>query len=102
MENRAHAAGVCTSSTSEAPNVPVAYHSAAVVEDSQSRSDASPIFAMKPTGIADDPTAHPTVWSARVGEIQPGHSAKFHILWQQRLVEGFVVNFGGRYYAYIN
>jgi nitrite reductase/ring-hydroxylating ferredoxin subunit len=57
---------------------------------------------MKLTRIAGDPMAHPTVWSAPVGEIPPGCSAKFHILWRDRLVEGFVVNFGGRYYAYVN
>jgi nitrite reductase/ring-hydroxylating ferredoxin subunit len=57
---------------------------------------------MKPTRIADHPRAHPTVWSAPLGEIPPGRSAKFHILWRERLVEGFVVNFGGRYYAYVN
>jgi nitrite reductase/ring-hydroxylating ferredoxin subunit len=57
---------------------------------------------MKPTGITGDPMAHPTVWSAPLGEVPPGRSAKFHILWRERLVEGFVVNFGGRYYAYVN
>jgi nitrite reductase/ring-hydroxylating ferredoxin subunit len=57
---------------------------------------------MKPTGIAGDPMAHPTMWSAPPDEIPPGRSAKFHILWGERLVEGFVVNFGGRYYAYVN
>jgi nitrite reductase/ring-hydroxylating ferredoxin subunit len=44
----------------------------------------------------------PAVWSAAQGEIPPGGSAKFHIFWHERLVEGFVVNFGGRYYAYVN
>jgi nitrite reductase/ring-hydroxylating ferredoxin subunit len=57
---------------------------------------------MKPTGVAGNPTAHPTVWSAPLGEIPPGSSAKFYILWRGRLVEGFVVNFNGRYYAYVN
>jgi nitrite reductase/ring-hydroxylating ferredoxin subunit len=46
--------------------------------------------------------ARPTAWSAPLGEIPPGRSAKFHILWRGRLVEGFVVNFGGRYHAYVN
>jgi nitrite reductase/ring-hydroxylating ferredoxin subunit len=57
---------------------------------------------MKPSRIVGDPMAHPTVWSVPLGEIQPGSSAKFQILWRERLVEGFVVNFGGRYYAYVN
>jgi nitrite reductase/ring-hydroxylating ferredoxin subunit len=57
---------------------------------------------MKPAGIAGDPMAHPTAWSAPLGEIPPGRSAKFHILWRGRLVEGFVVNVGGRYHAYVN
>jgi nitrite reductase/ring-hydroxylating ferredoxin subunit len=57
---------------------------------------------MKPTGMAADPTDHPTAWSAPLDEIPPGRSAKFHIRWRERLVEGFVVNFGGRYHAYVN
>jgi nitrite reductase/ring-hydroxylating ferredoxin subunit len=52
--------------------------------------------------MVGDQTAHPTMWSAPLSEIPPGRSAKFHILWRERLVEGFVVNFGGRYYAYVN
>ena len=57
---------------------------------------------MNPTGIAGDPTAHQTEWSAPLGEIPRGGSAKCHILWRERLVEGFVVNFDGDYYAYVN
>jgi len=56
---------------------------------------------MKPT-IADDPIVHPTEWSAPLDKVPPGGSAKFHILWRERLVEGFVVNVDGRYYAYVN
>ena len=37
-----------------------------------------------------------------MAEIPPGRSLKFHILWRERLVEGFLVNFSGRYYAYVN
>lgn len=44
----------------------------------------------------------PTVWSAAIAEIPPGRSLKFHLLWRKRLVEGFLVNFSGRYYAYVN
>jgi nitrite reductase/ring-hydroxylating ferredoxin subunit len=44
----------------------------------------------------------PTVWSASMAEIPPGRSLKFHILWRERLVEGFLVNLSGRYYAYVN
>ena len=57
---------------------------------------------MKPTTSSANPTAHSTIWSTPLGEIPPGHSKKFHILWSERLVEGFVVNFSGRYYAYVN
>ena len=57
---------------------------------------------MKPTGTAGDPMAHSTVWSVPLTEIPPSSSKKFYILWRKRLVEGFVVNFGGRYYAYVN
>jgi nitrite reductase/ring-hydroxylating ferredoxin subunit len=57
---------------------------------------------MKRTGIAGGPMAHPTEWSTPLGEIPLGSSVKFHILWRKRLVEAFVVNFGGRYYAYVN
>lgn len=49
-----------------------------------------------------NPTALPTMWSAPLEEIPPGRSAKFQILWRERQVEGFVVNFDGRYYAYVN
>jgi nitrite reductase/ring-hydroxylating ferredoxin subunit len=42
------------------------------------------------------------VWSVLVTEIPPGGSAKFPIRWRGRLVEGFVVNFQGRYYAHVN
>lgn len=51
---------------------------------------------MKPAKVARNS------WSAPCEAIPPGHSAKFHILWRDRLVEGFVINFGGRYFAYIN
>ena len=57
---------------------------------------------MKPARIARAATAHPTAWSASLADIPPGRSAKFHIFWHERLVEGFAVNFGGRYYAYVN
>ena len=57
---------------------------------------------MKPKETADSTTSRSTVWSVPVGEIPPGRSAKFRILWRKRLVEAFVVNFGGAYYAYVN
>jgi nitrite reductase/ring-hydroxylating ferredoxin subunit len=41
-------------------------------------------------------------WSAPVEDIPPGASAKFTIHWNGRLVEAFVVNFRGRYYAHVN
>jgi nitrite reductase/ring-hydroxylating ferredoxin subunit len=57
---------------------------------------------MKPTGIAGDRMGPSTVWSAPIGEIPSGCSAKFHIFWRERLVEAFVINFRGRFYAYVN
>jgi nitrite reductase/ring-hydroxylating ferredoxin subunit len=49
-----------------------------------------------------EPLGHSTVWTAALCDIPPGCSAKFHILWRGRLVEGFVVNVDGQYYAYVN
>src|SRR5262249_12622095 len=57
---------------------------------------------MKPIGTDGGTIAHPSVWSAPLDEIRPGFSAKFNIRWRERPVEGFVVNFRGRYYAYVN
>jgi len=45
---------------------------------------------------------HPEEWSAPIAEITPGKSVKFNIVWRRRLVEAFVINFHGRYYAYVN
>jgi nitrite reductase/ring-hydroxylating ferredoxin subunit len=44
----------------------------------------------------------PAEWSAPVGEIPRGGSAKFPLLWRGRQVEGFVVNLDGRFHAYVN
>ncbi len=44
----------------------------------------------------------PVEWSAPTSEIPAGRSAKFPLLWRGRRVEGFVVNFDGRFYAYVN
>ncbi len=44
----------------------------------------------------------PTEWSALAREIPEGGSAKFPLFWRGRKVEGFVVNFAGRFYAYVN
>ena len=41
-------------------------------------------------------------WSAPIGEIPPGGSAKFPLSWRGRKVEAFVVNFEGRFHAYVN
>lgn len=57
---------------------------------------------MRPVGTAVPSTTGPTEWSAAVDDVPPGHSAKFPILWRERVVEGFVVNVGGRYHAYVN
>ena len=44
----------------------------------------------------------PTEWSGSVDDIPPGASAKFPLLWRGRHTEGFVVNFEGRFFAYVN
>ena len=44
----------------------------------------------------------PAEWSAPVAEIPPGASAKFPVEWRGSRVEGFVINFEGRYRAYVN
>ncbi|HEX9709859.1 MAG TPA: Rieske (2Fe-2S) protein [Candidatus Thermoplasmatota archaeon] len=41
-------------------------------------------------------------WSAPVADVPPGASAKFPLRWRGTKVEGFVVNFEGRYRAYVN
>ncbi len=57
---------------------------------------------MKAPGTDERPNNPPRVWSAACADIPPGASAKFHILWQERRVEGFVVNLGGQFYSYVN
>jgi len=37
-----------------------------------------------------------------VAELPPGTSAKFPLRWRGTKTEGFVVNFDGRYHAYVN
>ena len=54
------------------------------------------------TGVTENSIADSTVWSAPLADVPVNGSAKFRILWRDRLVEGFVVNFEGRYYAYVN
>jgi nitrite reductase/ring-hydroxylating ferredoxin subunit len=44
----------------------------------------------------------PTEWSAPTADIPPGSSAKFPLRWRDRRIEAFVVNVGGRFYAYVN
>jgi nitrite reductase/ring-hydroxylating ferredoxin subunit len=44
----------------------------------------------------------PTEWSTRAVDVPPGISAKFLLRWRGTTVEGFVVNFEGRYRAYVN
>jgi nitrite reductase/ring-hydroxylating ferredoxin subunit len=41
-------------------------------------------------------------WSAPAADVPPGASAKFPVSWRGAKVEGFVVNFDGRYHAYVN
>jgi len=41
-------------------------------------------------------------WSAPIADVPPGSSATFPLSWRGAKVEGFVVNFEGRYHAYVN
>jgi nitrite reductase/ring-hydroxylating ferredoxin subunit len=41
-------------------------------------------------------------WSAPAADVPPGAAAKFPVNWRGAKVEGFVVNFDGRYHAYVN
>jgi nitrite reductase/ring-hydroxylating ferredoxin subunit len=41
-------------------------------------------------------------WSAPIADVPPGGSAKFPLHWRGAKVEGFVVNFDGRFHAYVN
>ena len=41
-------------------------------------------------------------WSAPIADVPPGMSAKFPIGWRGTAVEGFLINFEGRYHAYVN
>lgn len=43
-----------------------------------------------------------TRWVRDAAAIPPGRSEKFHLAWRGRRVEAFVVNAGGRFYAYVN
>ncbi|PYM60837.1 MAG: hypothetical protein DMD79_14880 [Candidatus Rokuibacteriota bacterium] len=44
----------------------------------------------------------PREWSAVAARIPPGGSEKFPVAWRGRRLEGFVVNFEGRFHAYVN
>jgi nitrite reductase/ring-hydroxylating ferredoxin subunit len=44
----------------------------------------------------------PREWSTPVNDVPAGASAKFLLEWRGTKVEGFVVNFEGRYRAYVN
>jgi nitrite reductase/ring-hydroxylating ferredoxin subunit len=57
---------------------------------------------MKSGATDNDATAHQRIWSTELDRIPPGRSEKFHIFWRKRLVQGFVVNFRGQFYAYVN
>jgi nitrite reductase/ring-hydroxylating ferredoxin subunit len=41
-------------------------------------------------------------WSVAAADLPPGVSAKFPLSWRGAKTEGFVVNFDGRYHAYVN
>jgi nitrite reductase/ring-hydroxylating ferredoxin subunit len=44
----------------------------------------------------------PRQWSTPAAQVPPGGSAKFPIVWRGRRLEGFVINFEGRFHAYVN
>jgi nitrite reductase/ring-hydroxylating ferredoxin subunit len=44
----------------------------------------------------------PAPWRCPVAELPPGHTAAFRLGGAGGTVEGFVVNHGGRYHAYVN
>jgi nitrite reductase/ring-hydroxylating ferredoxin subunit len=44
----------------------------------------------------------PNEWSGPVADLPAGTSAKFPLSWRGAKVEGFVINFDGRYRAYVN
>jgi nitrite reductase/ring-hydroxylating ferredoxin subunit len=48
------------------------------------------------------PMSAPSSWSAPAADIPPGASAKFALRWRGSPIEGFVVNVGGCFYAYVN
>jgi nitrite reductase/ring-hydroxylating ferredoxin subunit len=41
-------------------------------------------------------------WRCAVDELAPGHTAKFRLACEGRVVEGFAVNHEGRVHAYVN
>jgi nitrite reductase/ring-hydroxylating ferredoxin subunit len=41
-------------------------------------------------------------WRCAVVDVPPGRTAKFRLACGRRTVEGFVVNAGGRFHAYVN
>lgn len=49
-----------------------------------------------------DERAPGTSWDYPVSLLAPGQSAKFSLRCGDRNVEGFVVNHGGRFFAYVN
>jgi nitrite reductase/ring-hydroxylating ferredoxin subunit len=46
--------------------------------------------------------SEPYEWSVPVADLPAGTSAKFPLSWRGAKVEGFVINFDGRYRAYVN
>jgi len=60
------------------------------------------VRAVNSTDVIGNAVAYSTMWSAPLSDLPPSRSKKFYILWRNRLVEGFVVNFGGQLYAYVN
>jgi nitrite reductase/ring-hydroxylating ferredoxin subunit len=100
--DRTGTAGVGRSTASHEPKIPIALRSRAFTQADESRSHGNSALTMKSIKTGGDILAHQRVWSAPLDKIRPGCSAKFHILWRDRLVEGFVVNFDGHYYAYVN
>ena len=50
----------------------------------------------------EDPVDDPSVWRCGAGALVPGRTAKFRLIRQGKPIDGFIINVGGRYHAYVN
>ena len=49
-----------------------------------------------------EPESNGTTWRCAADALEPGQTAKFHFQRGEKTVHGFIVNHGGRHYAYVN